>query len=620
MSWWRVFKGEKGAASEETPIGHRRRQHARVVHRAPVKARCRSWSKLVEVLTEDLSEGGLFVPTKEEAELGEPIDVELSLPDGQRLLMRGQVVAIVNEEQAARHGKKPGLGIKLGPLPDEAFARFEMLLAAAREGLPALPSKPKLAPVPPSEAVSEEAAPPEPKLVSPEQREEPPPARPVAKAKPSPMPAIRPPPRPGEAGQAEGRGTAAAEARAQTPAAAPAASEAAKPPRAARRVRRVDPIVGIDLGTTYTSVGAVIERRVTILPDEHGNTTTPSVIAFPQPGEILVGKDARERLVHDPKHTVMSPKRLLGRQFDDEDVQRLLARAEYKAKSGPDGTVVLEMWNEPYAVPQLCGYLLRRAREIAEANLQQTVHRAVVAVPVTFKEPQLDALRRAGRLAQLDIVDVIDEPTAAAMANRNAPSFGGVIAIYDFGGGTFDISVVDVSAGDFRVLVTGGDGWLGGDDFDAALCDAVANQLWRMYRVEVRERAVELQKLAFACERTKRVLSTADEAVLRVPELLRTPSGMLDLTTKVTRNTFQQLAAPVIGRSLTTVREALLWAELDPSRLSTVFLSGGTSYIPAIRRALIDEFRVPVLAGVPPEHAACIGATIQAATVQMRVG
>jgi len=193
-----------------------------------------------------------------------------------------------------------------------------------------------------------------------------------------------------------------------------------------------------------------------------------------------------------------------------------------------------------------------------------------------------------------------------------------VVAIYDFGGGTFDVSLVDASRGDFRVLVTGGDSWLGGDDFDAALTDAIANKIWRRYDIEVRDRAVEIQQLLFAAERAKRLLSRGQQAPLTIAAVLRTRQGLMDLRLNVTRNTFQKLTQPVIGRSLGVMNDALIKGEVRRDQLSTIFLSGGSTYIPAVRKALVDRFNVPVRTGIPPEHAASIGACVHAAQLQMR--
>lgn len=375
----------------------------------------------------------------------------------------------------------------------------------------------------------------------------------------------------------------------------------------------VAPIVGIDLGTTFTSVGVVAGKKVLTLARDGGPKLSPSVVAFPTRDTTLVGEPARARLATDPARTVASPKRVLGRPFEDREVQTYLAQAPWKSRRGPDGTALIELWQQPYAIPQLCALLLREAREIAEARLGQPVTRAVISVPVTFDEARVAATRRAAQLAGLEVAAVIDEPTAAALANRYVPGFGGVIGIYDFGGGTFDFSIVDVGRATFSVLATSGDTWLGGDDLDGVLADAAANQFWRQHKVDLRRQAVEWQRLKFACEVAKRQLSTDDTASISVPEVMRTATGMVDLELTIDRATLARAAGPIIQRSLAVCDAALARAGLGPGQLSAVYLCGGTTHVPAVRDAVAAHFGVPLRVGVAPDQAVCLGAAIHAA-------
>ncbi|RMH45193.1 MAG: Hsp70 family protein, partial [Deltaproteobacteria bacterium] len=365
-------------------------------------------------------------------------------------------------------------------------------------------------------------------------------------------------------------------------------------------------------------VAAVVGKKVTVLTWPDGARSWPSVVSFPSAHEIIVGAEARRRLATDPAHTVASPKRLLGRKYDDKEIQSFLGQAPYRTVPGPDGSVVVEIWGQQYAVTQLCAYIVEQARKVAETHLGCEVHRCVMTVPVSFDEQRARIFRRAAELAQLEVLAMIDEPSAAALANRFDPNFGGIVGVYDFGGGTFDFSIVDVSRGDFQVLATAGDTWLGGDDFDAVLAEAAANQFWRMHKVDLRKQAVEWQKLVFACERAKRALTVDAEARIHVPEVLRSARGMVDLDIRVDRATFERACRPVIERSLATCDEALELLDMKRSDLSTIYLSGGTTYIPAVRQALAAHFGVPVRTGVPPEHAVCLGAAIHAAQLQFQ--
>ncbi len=383
-------------------------------------------------------------------------------------------------------------------------------------------------------------------------------------------------------------------------------------------IRRPSTTIGIDLGTTYTAVAAAVDGRVKVLPWPNGARCVPSVVGFPSRGRYVVGVPARDRLLYDPKHTIASAKRLLGRQVNDPAVERHLAQAAYDTTIGPDGSVVVDMWGERYAIAQICAFIMREAKDAAEQALGYPVEKVVLTVPVSFNERRVEMLRRAARIAQLDVVQVIDEPTAAALANRYQPEFGGVVGVYDFGGGTFDFSLIDASAGDFRVIETGGDDWLGGDDLDLAVANAVAEHFAARHGVELRNRAVEWQHLLFEVERAKRSLTSADSATITIPEALRTAEGAHDLQLRIQRAVAERLWQPAIERSLAVCTEALGRAGTRPRDLSAIYLSGGTSYVPAVRVALKEGFGVPVHLGVPPEYAAAVGAGLVGADIDQR--
>ena len=555
--WWRLFIDKlTGRSKEIGVVGPRRRKSPRYPYQASISAKCSSWPKFVELFTGNVSAGGLFVPTDQVAQLGESIEIELALPSGEPLVFRGTVVNIISDEQAAHLGKNGGLGIKLEPPTGEAKERFDQIIATARAEFPA-----------PAEVTHEFS----------------------------------------ESVDSESVDSESVDIDVEDP------EESIASPAAV-----VDsPVVGIDLGTTYTSVAAIVGKKVTILPWPHGGKSTPSVVSFPSATECIVGPEARRRLTSDPSHTVNSPKRLLGRQYNDREIQGYIGQAPYRMLRGPDGSVVVDIWGSQYAITQLCSYLLNEARKVAEEHLGHSVHRCVMTIPVSFDEERAQIMRRAASLAHLEVVGFIDEPSAAALANRFDPHFGGVVGVYDFGGGTFDFSIVDVSGGDFHVLATAGDTWLGGDDFDVVLAEAAANQFWRVHKVDLRKQAVEWQKLLFACERAKRVLSVEREAAIFVPEVLRGPEGMIDLNISLDRETFERACRPVIDRSLATCQQALELLDMKKTDLTTIYLSGGTTYMPVVRQALSQYFQVPIRTGVPPEHSVCLGAAIHAAQVQL---
>ena len=561
MRWWRVFidriTGRSGNDLAH-PTGPRRRKTTRYGFQIELAIKCSSWPHFIDLYTGDVSQSGAFVPTDETAHVGENVDVTLHLPDASEILLTGTVVNVVT---GGAPDRQPGLGIHFNALGGDESRRFDEVLAAARS------------------------------------------AQPV----PDPPPGVT----------STGSVSLIAVAEAVALAAEPATPD---PPPPAERPAATGPIVGIDLGTTYTSIATVRGKKVTVLSRADGNRSIPSVVAFPSKDEIVVGVEARARIATDPGHTVASPKRLLGRPYDETEIQSFVSRVPYRTFAGPDDTTVIEIWGREYAIPQLCSFLFEDARKLAEEVLGERVRRAVVTVPISFDTARIEALRRAARMAGLDVVAVIDEPSAAALSNRFDPEFGGIVGVYEFGGGTFDFSVVDVTGGDFQVLATAGDTWLGGDDFDQVLAEAAANQFWREHKVDLRKQAVEWQRLLFACEQAKRDLSVQQTTLISVPEVLRTATGMVDLNLSIDRATFKRAASALIQRSLATCGEALSALDMKPRDLRTIYLSGGTTYILQVREAVAAHFKVPIRTGVPPEHAVCLGAAIHAAQLQLRSG
>ena len=566
MRWWRVFSRNKGKSQQDDgddPVGPRRRAAERYPYEAQLTASCKSWGKVQRLITSDVSAGGVHIPTDVAASVGDRVELTLTLPDGSTFPFPGTVVNVITAEVAAEHGKRPGLGVKLDELAGEAKQRFDAVLEAARSEQPAPVDRAQFSKTGTLQAVHD--APAEP-------------------AKPPPAKAAKPPP---------------------------------LPPPIPRR-KSLGAVIGVDLGTSYTSVSAVVGKKVQVLTWDDDSRSSPSVISFPSAREMLTGAPARRRLATDPKHTVSSPKRLLGRRYDDREIQGLLGQAAWQERKGPNDEVLVRMWDNDYALPQLCSYFLDEAVRTAERHLGTKVEGVVLTCPVSFDAERLAALRRAARMTRLNVMAFIDEPSAAALANRFERGFGGTVGVFDFGGGTFDFSVVDVSGGDFQVIATAGDSWLGGDDFDLAIADAAANQFWRLYGIDLRKDAVAWQRLLFACETAKRVLSTADSAPIRVDRVANKNGKPIDLLIKLDRATFEKACHSVIQRSLTTCRQALDLIDMKPEQLTSIYLSGGTTYIPSVRRALESRFGVPARTGVPPEHAVCLGAAIHAAQLALQ--
>jgi molecular chaperone DnaK len=401
-------------------------------------------------------------------------------------------------------------------------------------------------------------------------------------------------------------------ARAETtaPAAEPAEPKPAAAPRPSGR-GQVARLCGIDFGTTNSSISVAIGDRVYLIPDAEGQSLQPSVVSYPRPGVTLVGRAARERLATDPARTIASAKRLLGRSYSDPAIAGHLHAAAYRTTAGPNDTILAEIDGEPYAIGQVCAAVLAHLREQAERQLIDA-KQAVVSVPVTFGDGQRNALLRAGQLAGIDIVGFIEEPLASALAYGFGQGNNEIVAAYDFGGGTFDFTVLDLTGERFRVLVSAGDPWLGGDDFDLALAQYTADAFWRKTKVELQKRAVEWQRLLFACEQAKRALSREANAVVTVERILETPKP-IDLSFKVERRTFEQLCRDLFERSLAICRDALASIGLDPRDITHVVLSSGISNIPFVRAGLGRLFERDITAIVNPEQAICLGAGLDAA-------
>lgn len=378
------------------------------------------------------------------------------------------------------------------------------------------------------------------------------------------------------------------------------------------------PIVGIDLGTTYTAVAVMTSGGPQVLPTVDGARAMPSVVSFPRKGAPVVGAEARDRLATDPSRTIASPKRLLGRRLADREVQSFVGSAPYRTIAADDGGALLEVDGERWAMAQVCGLILAEARATAERHLGATVAHAVLTLPVSFDAGRQRALETAARVAGLEVVATVAEPNAAALAYRNLPGFGGLMGVYDFGGGTFDFSIVDVRGRRFEVVASAGDPWLGGDDLDAVLADAAANQFWRQHRVDLRNQAVEWHRLRFAAEHAKRALSTVESTQLVAKDVLRTAAGMVDLRLTLDRATLARAAAALIRRTLDVCEQALLKAGLRASALDGIALCGGSSQMPAVRAAVERHFGLPLLLSARDDQAVCVGAAIHAGLLDQR--
>ncbi|HEX8683024.1 MAG TPA: molecular chaperone DnaK, partial [Ardenticatenaceae bacterium] len=372
-------------------------------------------------------------------------------------------------------------------------------------------------------------------------------------------------------------------------------------------------IIGIDLGTT-NSVMAVIEGgEPVVIPNAEGSRLTPSVVATnPKTGERLVGQMAKRQAVTNPTNTIASIKRFMGRRMNDPAVQEEEERVSYKLQSGSNGDVRVLMGGKEYAPPEVSAMILQKLKRDAEAYLGETVEQAVITVPAYFNDAQRQATKTAGQIAGLEVLRIINEPTASALAYGLANKGDARIAVYDLGGGTFDISILDVGEGVFEVLSTAGDTHLGGDDFDQTIIDWGAKEFQNQEGLDLREDPMALQRLREAAERAKVELSSVMQTDINLPFITATAEGPKHLNLTLTRAKLEQLTEHLVERTLGPVQDALRDAGLEKGDVDQIVLVGGQTRMPAVQEAVRRFFDREPHKGVNPDEVVAVGAAVQA--------
>ncbi|RME48989.1 MAG: molecular chaperone DnaK [Caldilineae bacterium] len=372
-------------------------------------------------------------------------------------------------------------------------------------------------------------------------------------------------------------------------------------------------IIGIDLGTTNSVVAVMEGGDPVVIPNAEGSRLTPSVVAInPKTGERLVGQLAKRQAVVNAQNTIFSIKRFMGRKFDDPEVQRARQFVPYTVTQAPNGDVRVVMGGKEYSPPEISAMILQKLKADAEAYLGEPVTQAVITVPAYFNDTQRQATKDAGKIAGLEVLRIINEPTASSLAYGLDKKTDEHIAVYDLGGGTFDISIIDVSDGVFEVNATNGDTHLGGDDFDQALMDYIIETYKRETGIDLRRDLQALQRLKEAAEKAKIELSTTLQTDINLPYITADASGPKHLDMSITRARFEQLTHPLIERSLEPVRAALSDARVTPADITDVVLVGGQTRMPAVQEAVKRLFNRPPHKGVNPDEVVAIGAAIQA--------
>jgi molecular chaperone DnaK len=371
-------------------------------------------------------------------------------------------------------------------------------------------------------------------------------------------------------------------------------------------------IIGIDLGTTNSVVAVMEGGEPTVIPSSEGERLVPSVVAVNKNHERLVGRVARNQAVVNPENTVFSIKRFMGRKFDDPEVKKALSRVPYKVNSAPNGDIRVILDGREYSPPEISAMILAKLKTDAEAYLGEAVSQAVITVPAYFNDAQRNATKDAGKIAGLDVLRIINEPTASSLAYGLDKKKDEVIAVYDLGGGTFDISILDVGDGVFQVRSTSGDTFLGGDDFDMRLIDYLADEFKSANGIDLRQDRQSLQRLKEAAEKAKIELSSMMQTEINLPYITADASGPKHLVMNLTRAKLEQLTGDLIDRSLGPVKTALRDADLDTSKINEVVLVGGMTRMPAVQEAVRKLFNKEPHKGVNPDEVVAIGAAIQA--------
>ena len=375
-------------------------------------------------------------------------------------------------------------------------------------------------------------------------------------------------------------------------------------------------IIGIDLGTTNSCVAVMDNGQAKVLENAEGDRTTPSIIAYTQDGEILVGQPAKRQAVTNPQNTLFAIKRLIGRRFEDAEVQRDVGIMPYKIVKADNGDAWVDVKGQKIAPPQISAEVLKKMKKTAEDYLGEAVTEAVITVPAYFNDAQRQATKDAGRIAGLDVKRIINEPTAAALAYGLDKDVGNrTIAVYDLGGGTFDISIIEIDDVDgektFEVLATNGDTHLGGEDFDSRLINYLVDEFKREQGFDLKNDPLAMQRLKEAAEKAKIELSSAQQTDINLPYITADATGPKHLNIKVTRAKLESLVEDLVKRSMEPVKTALKDAGLSVSDIKDVILVGGQTRMPMVQKAVADFFGKEPRKDVNPDEAVAVGAAVQ---------
>jgi molecular chaperone DnaK len=374
--------------------------------------------------------------------------------------------------------------------------------------------------------------------------------------------------------------------------------------------------IGIDLGTTNSCVAVMEGNKAKVIENSEGARTTPSMVAFTDSGEVLVGQTAKRQSITNPENTIFAIKRLIGRRYDDPMTQKDKGMVAYKIVAGPNGDAWVEVKGKKYSPSQISAFILTKMKETAEAYLGTNVTEAVITVPAYFNDAQRQATKDAGKIAGLEVLRIINEPTAAALAYGLEKKGTGKIAVYDLGGGTFDVSVLEVGDGVFEVKSTNGDTFLGGEDFDKRIIDYLADEFKKESGIDLRNDRLALQRLKDAAEKAKIELSSTTQTDVNLPFITADQNGPKHLTIKLTRAKIEALVDDLIQKTVPPCQAALKDAGLKASDINEVVLVGGQTRMPKVQDTVQNLFGREPHKGVNPDEVVAVGAAIQAGVLQ----
>ncbi len=375
-------------------------------------------------------------------------------------------------------------------------------------------------------------------------------------------------------------------------------------------------VIGIDLGTTNSCVAVMDGKEPRVIENSEGARTTPSMVAFTDDDERLVGQPAKRQAVTNPENTLFAVKRLIGRRYDDKTVSKDKGLVSYKITKADNGDAWVEAGGKSYSPSQVSAFILQKMKETAEAYLGEKVEQAVITVPAYFNDAQRQATKDAGKIAGLEVLRIINEPTAAALAYGLEKKDGKTIAVYDLGGGTFDVSVLEIGDGVFEVKSTNGDTFLGGEDFDMRLVDYLASEFKKEQGIDLKTDKMALQRLKEAAEKAKIELSSGSQTEINLPFITADKSGPKHFTMKLTRSKFESLVDDLVQRTVDPCKAALKDAGLKAAEIDEVILVGGMTRMPKIQEVVKSFFGKEPHKGVNPDEVVAMGAAIQAGVLQ----